>query len=147
MKWTIRFTAAALACAAACAHAQGAAPVDTCKLLSKPDAEALVGALSAQPEAEAAQGSLLGMCTWAGAKGRFSVAARPAAEFDDTIRSLQRRKKQADAVPGLGAKAYQTRSGLMVQPQGKPYFLQVLAFKGAKRDAGLAVEGARKLGL
>lgn len=145
MKKTIHAGACALAILAIPAHAQ--VPVDACALLARGDAEAVIGKLKGEPEAMAAQGSMLGMCTWNGANGTVSVSARPAREFDDTIRYLQRRKKAADPVPGLGAKAYQTGSGLMVQPKGKPYFLQVIGMRRFKIDGEVAAEAARKLKL
>jgi hypothetical protein len=126
------------------AMAAQAAPVEVCVMLPKADAEALLGKLvnvtSIKP-----QGSLLGECTYEGAKASLSVAARPAQEYDATIGAAADKAQPPVPVPGLAGKAMSTKYGLLYQPAGKPYFLQVIGRKGDTGDMALAIEGAKKL--
>lgn len=101
-----------------------ATSVEVCALLEVSDAVAILGALSKPPEAKPARGSLLGECEYAGAKGSGSVSAHPADELEGTIEYMGK-SKPVQTIPGLGAAAYVTDYGVMVQPAGKPYFLSV----------------------
>ena len=130
---------AVLACLAAAAHA---APVDVCALLPQAEAQSVVGKIrnvtTMKPQA-----SLLGECTFDGANGTLSMAARPAGEYEATVKEAA----PAEAVQGLAGKAVKTRFGLLYQPAGKSYFLQVIARRAGKddMDMALALDGARKL--
>jgi hypothetical protein len=121
--------------------------VDACALLSRADAESVIGPLSAAPAAKPPQGSLLGECKYSGSgTDSITVTAHPADEFDGTIR-YPLKKKQAQAVPGLGEKAFQTPYGLMIQPAGKPYFVVVLVMKGMDFNHDLEQAAGKKLKL
>src|SRR3954465_8384453 len=122
-----------LVTAAAFAAAAHAAPVDVCVMLPKADAEALLGKLvnvtSIKP-----QGSLLGECTYEGAKGTLSVAARPAQEYDATLGAAADKARPPSPVAGLTGKAMASKYGLLYQPTAKPYFLQVIGRRGDTED-------------
>lgn len=121
--------------------------VDTCAMLSKADAESVIGPLTADPEAKPPRGSLLGECTYAGSGAdSINLAAHPADEFDGTV-GYSVKKGEAHAVAGIGDKAFQTPYGLMIQPAGKSYFVVVLVMKGLKIDGGAALEAGKKLQL
>lgn len=123
-----------------------AEPVDTCAMLSKEDAEAILGKLMQDPEAHPAQGSLLGQCNYMTQTGTLAmVSARPAAEFQATV-DYTAKKAPYKEIPGLGEKAYDTSVGVMVQPAGEPYFVVVFAAGGGAASAK-AVEIAKKLKL
>ncbi len=122
--------------------------VDVCALLSKEEAEAVVGKLSTDPTAKPSQGSLLGECDYMAASGTFlMVSARPATEFDATVKYTAKRGA-TEEIPGLGQKAYLTEAGVMVQPAGKPYFVVVFA-AGGQPGTGkkTSVDIAKKLKL
>src|SRR2546421_271393 len=107
MKPIVRFLVVAASIAVPAAHA---APVDVCGMLSKADAEAVVGKIvnvtSIKP-----QGSLLGECTFEGAKGSFSAAARPAQDFEDTLKAAADRTKPPEPAQGLAGKAVKSKYG------------------------------------
>ena len=124
--------------------APSAATVDVCALLAESDAVAVLGALSKAPLANAPQGSLLGECEYAGAKGSGSVSAHPADELEGTIEYMGK-KKPVQKLSGLGQVAYATDYGVMVQPAGKPYFLSV--FIVGDNGPALTEALARKLRL
>ncbi|WP_406069382.1 hypothetical protein [Micromonospora sp. NBC_01638] len=102
-----------------------AEPVDTCALFTADDFASVVGKPAGQPEKQEPQGSLLGGCTYLSKDVTVSVyvTARPGREWDDSV------KAHGDvSVSGVGEKAFWADNvGLLVQPAGKPYFLQVLA--------------------
>ncbi len=141
MKPIDRFLAVAACIGVPAAHA---APVDVCAMLPRAEAEAIVGKI-ANVTSIRPQGSLLGECTFEGAKGSFSVAARPAQEFDETLKAAADRTKPPEPAQGLAGKAVKSKYGLLFQPSGKPYFLQVIARKGEAEDMTMAIEGAKKL--
>jgi hypothetical protein len=141
MKPILRLVAITAALGVPFAHA---APVDVCAMLQVSEAEALVGKISKVTTIKP-QGSLLGECTFEGAKGTFSAAARPAGEFDETLKAAADRIKPPEPVPGFAGKAVKSKFGLLFQPSGKPYFLQVIARKGDAEDMAMAIEGAKKL--
>ena len=141
MKPLTRFLAVAACVGVPAAHA---ATVDVCAMLLPPDAEAIVGKISNVTSIKP-QGSLLGECTFEGAKGSFSVAARPAQEYDETVKAAADRAKPPEPAPGLAGKAVKSKYGLLYQPSGKPYFLQVIARRGDTEDLAMAIEGAKKL--
>lgn len=123
-------------------------PVDACAFASKDDVEKLLGGkLMADPEKQAAAGSMLGGCTWMSDKGVIgTVSARPAGEYDSTAGM----DKDAKDLAGVGDKAKMTKYGALVQPAGKPYFMQVMVMDGGKLDEAkttelskLAVAGAK----
>jgi len=112
-------------------------PVDACALLTKEQAgAALGGTVEGEPEKMAAQGSMLGMCTWMAGTTMGSVSARPANEFEGTTRD-------GKAVPGIGEQAMMTKSGLMVKLAGKPHFLQVMAMSTNGLDEAKTIELAK----
>ena len=122
--------------------------VDACALLSKADAESVIGPLSAEPEAKPPQGSLLGECKYAGAgTDSIDVTAHPADEFDGTVGYSEKHKADVQPVAGLGEKAFQTPYGLMVQPAGKNYFVVVLVMKGMGFNHDLEQAAGKKLKL
>lgn len=124
-----------------------AASVDTCALIARADVEAVVGPLAQDPKADQPQGSLLGGCDFMTADyTSVSVSARPAREFDATVKYAGE-KAALQPVAGLGEKAFQTRYGLMIQPAGKPYFLTVVVLSGGAMNAALSLDIARKLKL
>jgi len=132
--------------AAACfaVAAAQAAPVEVCPMLPKADAEALLGKLVNVTTIKP-QGSLLGECTYEGAKGSLSIAARPAQEYDATVGAAADKARPPTPVPGLAGKAVASKYGLLYQPTGKPFFLQVIGRKGDTEDVAVAIEGAKKL--
>lgn len=122
-------------------------PVDTCAMLSKADAEAMLGTLSAEPTADTPQGSLLGGCKYFGKKAYAAISARPASEYEDTVKFSTDEKQPGKQVAGLGTAASTTKYGLMIKLEGKPYFLTVSAGSMGKTDDALAETVARKLKL
>lgn len=133
----IACAAFALACLATLAHA---APVDVCAMLPQAEAQAVVGKIKNVTTMKP-QGSLLGECTFEGANGTLSMAARPAGEYEPTVREAS----PSEPVQGLAGKAVKSKYGLLYQPSGKPYFLQVIARRGDKEDTAMAFEGAKRL--
>ena len=134
----------ALAILAVAAANANAAPVDVCAMLPGPDAESLVGKLrnvtSMKP-----QGSLLGECSFEGANATLSIAARPSAEYEATIAEVSVKGKAPDAAQGLAGRAIKSKYGLLYQPAGKSYFLQMIGRRGGNEDVTLAIEAAKKL--
>jgi hypothetical protein len=118
--------------------------VDVCALLAEADAVAVLGTLTNPPQAQAPQGSLLGGCDYAGAKGSGSVSARPADEFAGTVEYMGKRKPVRQ-LSALGEAAYATEYGVMVQPAGRSYFLSV--FIVGDNGPALTEALARKLKL
>lgn len=124
-----------------------AASVDTCALIARADVEAVVGPLAQDPKADTPAGSLLGQCSYYGADASLILSARPAREFDGTVKYAGE-KAAVQPVAGLGEKASQTQYGLMIQPAGKAYFLTVVVMRpGGALDGALSVDIARKLKL
>ncbi|MFA5940139.1 MAG: hypothetical protein WC809_12350 [Sinimarinibacterium sp.] len=134
----------AVAAAPAAPLPLNAAPVDVCALLGAEVAASVLGPLSGAPTAKPAQGSLLGECDYSGTNGLAMVSARPAAEYDDTVRYASRRGGTR-SLSGLAGPATLTPSGLMLQPQGQRYFVVInaVAFHGS--GEGLAEGIAHKL--
>src|SRR5690606_34226084 len=97
-------------------------PVDICGKIAKADIEAALGAVDGEPTAEPPQGSLLGACGWTTEGGLASVSARPAGEYDATVRSM----KDGNDVAGIGEKTVVGKHGALVKLAGKPYTLQVM---------------------
>lgn len=118
--------------------APAAAAVDTCAFATKEQIETALGGKSmVDPKADPATGSFLGGCTYMTDAGTASVSARPADEFDATAR-------KGTEVAGIGEKAMQTDSGLLVKVAGKPYFLHVMVLgKTGSQDAAKASEVAK----
>jgi hypothetical protein len=125
-----------------------AAAVDTCAFVSKDDVEKVLGSkLMADPDKQAATGSMLGGCSWMTDKGVIgTVSARPAAEYDGTVGM----DKDAKDLAGVGERAKMTKYGALVQPAGKPYFMQVMVMANGGNDEAkttelskLAVAGAK----
>lgn len=141
MTFRIALAASSLAFSAVAA---AQSPVDACALLPAAAAEALVGKPIEGPRATPPQGAMLGMCDWNGPNGSINLSARPAREFDETVKYASR-KQAATPVDVPGAKALRTRYGLFVQPAGKPYFLQVLATRFPRPDPAFSVEVAKAL--
>ncbi len=127
-----------------CLGATHAAALDVCAMLPKPEAESVVGKIRNVTTMKP-QGSLLGECTFEGANGTLSMAARPAGEYDATMREAYDEGKPPEPAQGLAGKAVKSKYGLLYLPAGKPYFLQVIARRGDKEDMAMAVEGAKKL--
>jgi hypothetical protein len=140
MKTVLRTIAAAIALATA----TQAAALDVCAMLPRADAEAVVGTIRNVTTMKP-QGSLLGECTFEGAKGTLSMAARPASEYEPTLKLAADKDRPPEAAQGLGGKAVKSKYGLLYQPAGKPYFLQVIARRGGDEDMAMALEGAKKL--
>jgi hypothetical protein len=140
----------AVASAPATPAAPSAATVDVCAMLTKADVEAVIGALSKEPKAATPTGSLLGQCEYTSMDLKAKpmkvtiamVSAHPAGEFDGTMKMMAKRSPLTP-VSGLGSKAFDTQSGLMILPAGKPYFLSVvIADKNGKE---MSLKLARKL--
>ena len=121
-----------------------AAPVDVCAMLPEAEAQSVLGKIrnvtSMKP-----QGSLLGECSFEGANASLSIAARPAAEYEPTIAAAFDKGKAPEAAAGLPGKAVKSKYGLLYQPAGKPYFLQVIGRRGDGADMAIALEGAKRL--
>ena len=128
-------------CALGATHA---AALDVCAMLPKAEAESVVGKIKNVTTMKA-QGSLLGECTFEGANGTLSMAARPAGEYEATVREASDKTRSPEPAPGLAGKAVKTKYGLLYQPAGKPYFLQVIARRGDNEDMAMALEGAKRL--
>lgn len=133
-----------LAAVAAAAGAAHAAPVDVCAMLPQPEAQAVVGKIRNVTSMKA-QGSLLGECTFEGAQASLSMAARPAAEYEATVAAASDKGKAPEPAQGLAGKAVKSKYGLLYQPSGKPYFLQMIGRRGDNEDMAIALEGAKKL--
>jgi hypothetical protein len=114
--------------------------VDVCAILTKQQVEEATKAkVTGEPMKDAATGSYLGGCKWMTDKGTVSVSARPIAEYDATAAG-------GTDVPGVGAAAKMTKSGMMMKLEGKPYFLHVMTMKGSKIDEGQTKEVAMRCG-
>ncbi|MEV8516799.1 DUF3558 family protein [Dactylosporangium sp. NPDC051484] len=100
-----------------------AAPVDTCALFTPADAATVLGKPGLEPTPQKAEGSLLGGCTYTRTDGAsVNITARPAREWDSTKKSYN-----GTPVSGVGKDAvWADKVGLLVLPEGKPYFLHVL---------------------
>jgi hypothetical protein len=122
------------------------APVDTCAMLDSASALSVIGKPYKEAEAQPAQGSLLGQCNWFGDKGMLMLSARPAVEYKGTV-DYAGKKGGATPVDGLGSAASMTGSGLMIQPEGKPYFVIVYSMAGGKFSEASALDIGRKLKL
>lgn len=123
-----------------------AEPVDVCALLGAGEAASVTGPLFKEPGAQPAQGSLLGQCDYMGSKAMLMLSARPSAEYRQTV-DYAARQGGSKSVDGLGASAEMTSLGLMIQPEGKPYFLVVYALTGGKFDENAALTAARAVRL
>lgn len=119
-------------------------PVDTCAMLDANAAAEGVGTLFKDPEAQTAQGSLLGGCNYIGNRGLLMLSARPAAEYGATV-DFAAKKGGAKPVSDLSGKASMTSAGLMLQPDGKPFFLVVYPMLGGKFDEAAALRVAQQL--
>ncbi len=110
------------------------AAVDVCSFASRDLVEGVVGKLSEDPKPTPPQGSLLGGCDYSFEGGMLSISARPASEYDATVKAYA----GAD-VAGVGEKAHASeKAGLFVQPAGKQYFLHILG-------GGAGIDDAKKL--
>ncbi|MER7009502.1 hypothetical protein ABT297_41545 [Dactylosporangium sp. NPDC000555] len=100
-----------------------AEPVDTCALFTPADAATVLGKQGLQPTSRKAEGSLLGGCNYTSADGTGAdITARPAKEWDATKKAYN-----GTPVSGVGKEAvWADKVGLLVLPEGKPYFLHVL---------------------
>ena len=117
-----------------------ASSVDVCAFASKEQVEGVVGKLSAEPKADTPQGSLLGGCQYSFEGGLAMVHARPASEWQGTVDA----SGGGTAIADLGEKAVDVgKTGVFVQPAGKPYFLHVLAVTGAGPDNAKATAVAK----
>jgi hypothetical protein len=113
-----------------------ATSVDVCAMLSRADVESVIGKLTEEPKASAAQGSLLGECTYTSVDVKaipikvalVSVSARPAGEFEGSVQAFGKSRPMTP-VPGLRAKAFGGSGTILFQPVGKPYFIMVTGTK------------------
>jgi hypothetical protein len=113
-----------------------ATSVDVCAMLSRADVESVIGKLTEEPKASAAQGSLLGECTYTSVDVKaipikvalVSVSARPAGEFEGSVQAFGKSRPMTP-VPGLRAKAFEGSGTILFQPVGKPYFIMVTGTK------------------
>jgi hypothetical protein len=139
--------AAAVCLLLALPAAAAPAPVDTCALLPEAMAVATIGTLIGPRVQKPANGSMLGSCDYEGKQSSAaSLAAYPADQLDGTVRR-DVKNGRAQALTGLGEKAFQTPYGVMFQPPGKPWFLVVLVMRGAAYDAAASEKLARQLKL
>lgn len=118
--------------------------VDVCALLDAASAAQSAGTLFKPPEAQQAQGSLLGGCNYLGDKGIVMLTARPAAEFQATV-NYAAKKGGAKPITDLPGSASMTSVGLMLLPEGKPYFLVVYPLIGGSFNEAAALQLARQL--
>ncbi|HUP90884.1 MAG TPA: hypothetical protein VM074_01445 [Solimonas sp.] len=119
-------------------------PVDICAMLDRAGAEKYAGALYRDPKPGEPQGSLLGQCDYIGPKAMVMISARPASEFKATV-DYASKKGDARPVDGLAGPATATSSGVMWQPDGKPYFVVVFAMSGGKVNEATSIELTRSL--
>ena len=114
--------------------------IDVCSLVTKEQVESVLGPLTADPAPQAAQGSLLGGCDYAFEGGMASVSARPAREFDGTVKA----SGEATELAGVGERAFTTsKAGVLAQPAGTSYFLHIFAMSGTGMDHAKAAELAK----
>lgn len=118
-------------------------PVDVCAQMAKDKVEAIVGKVTREPQSLQPQDSLLGQCTWSLESGFAMVSARPASEYEGTVKYAGDTKE----VAGVGEKAaFAPQTGFLVKVPGKQFLLQVIVTgdddKGDKTAslAKLAVE-------
>jgi hypothetical protein len=106
-------------------HAQAPhTPVDVCKLMTTAEAGEVLGTTIDVATPDTPQGSLLGGCKYLSMRGILTVSARPAGEFDATLRSM---RNATPVEAGAGVKAhYSDRLGLIVSQGAKPYFLHIV---------------------
>ena len=103
--------------------------IDVCGFAPKADVEAAIGKLDKDPEPAKRQGSLLGQCTYSAGDVTAMVMARPAREYDGTVKY----SKPTTAISGLGEEATHTeKAGVHVKLAGKSYFLVAFVIDGAK---------------
>lgn len=97
--------------------------LDVCSWYTTDDAAAVLGKPVPKAVAGKAQGSLLGKCDFSTGEGSaISISARPADEYQGSVDAVDGTK-----VANLGSGAAFSDSGLLVQPAGKDYFIQIIA--------------------
>ena len=113
--------------------------IDVCGFAPRADVETAIGKLTKDPEPAKRQGSLLGQCTYTAGDVVAMVMARPASEYDGTVKY----GKPTTAISGLGEEATHTeKAGVHVKLAGKRYFLVAFAIDGAK---GVSTEKSEAL--
>ena len=119
------------------------AEVDTCALLTKADAEEVLGATVGAPEVQEPTGALLGGCQYIADNGStVGVSARPASEYEATVGALDD-TEEVD----VGAEAVFSESiGLLMTLDGQDYLVQVIALKGSTSpDKATSIAAAEKV--
>lgn len=97
--------------------------VNTCAFLTKDQIKTVIGEDPKDPKVDIEPaGSELGQCSWTSSSFMVQVHARPASEFDGTVRDI----KDGKEIPGVGEKAVMTGAQILVKVPSKPYFLQVM---------------------
>ncbi len=143
-----RSTPAATATTGAGTQAQDAPPDDCETVLSKADAEAVLGG-PVEIKAQERQGSLLAGCTFNrtdGSTGTINSSFRPAGEYTGTVNEYKD-DEGAKTVSDLGEEAfYSPRVGFLVKLEGRSFFLVVFAFKEeAKIDEETSLDATKRI--
>ena len=97
--------------------------IDVCGWYSTDAASKVLGEPVAEAVAGEPSGSLLGQCRYSGDGGAvITISARPADEYEASAAAVA-----GTDVQGLGKAAVFSDSGMLVQPDGTDYFIQIIA--------------------
>jgi hypothetical protein len=96
---------------------------DFCALLTAAEAGETLGAAVSETKPETPQGSLLGGCKYGSSSGVVTLMARPAREFDASVKAY----KDLKTLDGTGANGFFSPTvGMLLSQPGKPYFIHVM---------------------
>lgn len=121
--------------------------IDVCGFGTKEQVEAAIGKLTADPKAQAVEGSLLGGCEYATEGGTAMVSIRPFNEFEATVKVAE----DTTEIPNIAEKVLASKkTGVYAKVSGMRYFFHVMVMgaNGLDNDKAVAltkvaVTGAR----
>lgn len=134
----------AIATAAVAFGARADEGMNVCKLVTRSEVESLIGRLHEERQGKP-YARLLGQCDFDGERGRLTIMVRPIDEFEETL-AFARKDGRVVRMEGVPGHAYHTRYGMMLQPPGRTYFVQVMAHDRRMADTDeVALNIARRL--
>ena len=118
-------------------------PVDACAILTREEAEQITGTEVDDPTSSQPMGSLLGDCTYYANdfSSGIALSARPAAEYQSTV-DFYRAEVVDVTVPGASGAVFGADVGVVMQPEGADYMLQLTVFSGEGDLQGRAAHTA-----
>ena len=106
--------------------------VDICSWVTLDQVSAAVGKVTRPGSPSSVGGGRLGGCSWYYDSGTATATARKAGEYSGTVSA----SGSTTDVPGLGKRAASTKdAGVMVELDGKPYFLDFIVTSPAGINA------------